>query len=96
MPVLTGAFFALLISFSLIILGLAGLVIQPDGSRRRWPVHLGIVLALGNLGLFKYYNFFRESLEAALGGSLEHTSLPLLDILLPVGISFYTFVVSLI
>ncbi|MFO1369669.1 MAG: MBOAT family O-acyltransferase [Marinagarivorans sp.] len=84
-------FLALLISFSLIILGLAGLVIRPDGSRRRWPVHLGIVLALGNLGLFKYYNFFRESLEAALGGSLEHTSLPLLDILLPVGISFYTF-----
>lgn len=84
-------FLVLLISFSLIILGLAGLVIRPDGSRRRWPVQLGIVLALGNLGLFKYYNFFRESLVAALGTSIENTSLPILDILLPVGISFYTF-----
>ncbi|HMU67177.1 MAG TPA: MBOAT family O-acyltransferase, partial [Cellvibrionaceae bacterium] len=69
----------------------AGLVVRPDGSRRRWPVSLGIVLALCNLGLFKYYNFFRESLVAALGTSIENSSLPLLDILLPVGISFYTF-----
>jgi len=84
-------FLVLLISFSLIILGLAGLVIRPDGSRRRWPVSLGIVLALCNLGLFKYYNFFRESLVAVLGTSIEHSSLPILDILLPVGISFYTF-----
>ena len=84
-------FLVLLISFSLIILGLAGLVQRPDGSRRRWPVQAGILLALANLGLFKYYNFFRESLIAALGNSVETTSLPLLDILLPVGISFYTF-----
>lgn len=84
-------FLVLLISFSLIILGLAGLINKPDGGRRRWPVQLGIMLALCNLALFKYYNFFRESLVAMLGTSIENTSLPILDILLPVGISFYTF-----
>ncbi|MEY4590745.1 MAG: hypothetical protein RL497_2821 [Pseudomonadota bacterium] len=84
-------FLALLISFSLITLGLAGLVARSDGSLRRWPVVTGITLALCNLGLFKYYNFFRESLGAALSSSMETTTLPLLDILLPIGISFYTF-----
>jgi alginate O-acetyltransferase complex protein AlgI len=84
-------FLVLLISFSLVILGLAGLVVRADGSLRRWPVTVGIILALVNLGLFKYYNFFRESFSSALGPSIESSSLPILDILLPVGISFYTF-----
>ncbi|HEY6529588.1 MAG TPA: MBOAT family O-acyltransferase [Cellvibrionaceae bacterium] len=84
-------FLALLISFSFIILGLAGLVVRSDGSLRRWPVTVGVISALVNLGLFKYYNFFRESFSVALGASIETNSLPILDILLPVGISFYTF-----
>lgn len=60
-------------------------------ARRAW---LGASLAgnLGLLGLFKYYNFFAEAsgllLHSAFGLRLE---LPLLDVLLPVGISFYTF-----
>lgn len=41
---------------------------------------------LGILGFFKYSNFFIETVNAA-GG----TNLPLLDIALPIGISFYTF-----
>jgi alginate O-acetyltransferase complex protein AlgI len=84
-------FLVLLVSFSWVILGLAGLVTRPDGSLRRWPVRLGICLALCNLGLFKYYNFFRESIGIALSTNDESVGLPLLDILLPVGISFYTF-----
>jgi D-alanyl-lipoteichoic acid acyltransferase DltB (MBOAT superfamily) len=49
------------------------------------------VVNLGFLGVFKYYNFFLDNFIAAfslLGGELNATSL---NIILPVGISFYTF-----
>lgn len=59
-------------------------------ARRRWLV-LSIAGNLGILGFFKYFNFFTESL-AALSSSLGvGISQPTLDIVLPVGISFYTF-----
>jgi alginate O-acetyltransferase complex protein AlgI len=48
----------------------------------------------GNLGLlcyFKYANFFLRSVEGALHAWGAHVSLPVLSVLLPVGISFYTF-----
>ena len=84
-------FAVLLFIFSLVILGLARLVTHNDGSRRKWPMVLGIVLALVNLGIFKYYNFFREEALQWLSPLFNAASLPALDLLLPVGISFYTF-----
>lgn len=84
-------FALLLLIFSLAILGLARCAVTPDGGRQRWPIVLGVVLALLNLGVFKYYNFFREECLALLVPIFQNASLPALDILLPVGISFYTF-----
>jgi alginate O-acetyltransferase complex protein AlgI len=52
------------------------------------------VSVAGNLGLlcyFKYVNFFLASLEAGLRSLGATTSIPLLQVILPVGISFYTF-----
>ncbi len=51
----------------------------------------GIVADVGVLSFFKYYGFFVDSLTEALSrfGLAVHP--PLLDVLLPVGISFYTF-----
>ncbi len=50
-----------------------------------------LVLSLGGnlliLGLFKYYGFFNNTLAALLGSR----PLPVLDLILPMGISFYTF-----
>ena len=49
---------------------------------------------VGNLGLlcyFKYANFFLHSLERALHLAGGDASLPLLEVILPIGISFYTF-----
>ncbi|TGK34881.1 MBOAT family protein [Leptospira gomenensis] len=43
------------------------------------------------LGFFKYYNFFADSLNLFLGTFGIKNSLPILNIILPVGISFYTF-----
>lgn len=47
-----------------------------------------IVLNLGILGVFKYYDFFVTSFAGMLG---VDASLHLLNVILPVGISFYTF-----
>jgi D-alanyl-lipoteichoic acid acyltransferase DltB (MBOAT superfamily) len=50
-----------------------------------------ITVQLLLLGVFKYYNFFIASLSAALTAAGYSPSLPTLEIVLPVGISFYTF-----
>ncbi len=46
---------------------------------------------LGLLGLFKYYNFFLENIAELLSLFGIKPNLPLLKLLMPVGISFYTF-----
>ncbi len=81
----------LLLNFSLVILALAQAVHGHNGARRRWPMIVGVVLALINLGIFKYYNFFREEVLALLTPFFNGASLPVLELVLPVGISFYTF-----
>ena len=59
-------------------------------SKKRW-FWLSVVVNLGFLGIFKYYNFFSASFAAA----LSHLGLTVnpwtLRVILPVGISFYTF-----
>jgi D-alanyl-lipoteichoic acid acyltransferase DltB (MBOAT superfamily) len=49
------------------------------------------VINLGLLGFFKYYNFFTTSLVEAVDGLGFHLQESTLKIILPVGISFYTF-----
>jgi D-alanyl-lipoteichoic acid acyltransferase DltB (MBOAT superfamily) len=50
-----------------------------------------IILNLGILGVFKYYNFFVETFVAAFASAGIHLQVATLHIILPVGISFYTF-----
>lgn len=50
-----------------------------------------IVLNLGILGVYKYYNFFADSFQEMLNGFGIATDWPVLNLVLPVGISFYTF-----
>jgi len=60
-------------------------------QKQRWVNVANIVLNLGILGTFKYYNFFVENLAhlvSTLGYQLDCVTL---RIILPVGISFYTF-----
>lgn len=60
-------------------------------KEKKYFLILSIVINLGLLGVFKYYNFFVDSfiqLFLALGISLEPRTL---NVVLPVGISFYTF-----
>lgn len=60
------------------------------GQRRFWLL-FSLLTNLGLLGLFKYYDFFATSL-AQLFASVGFAAEPrLLHLILPVGISFYTF-----
>lgn len=58
---------------------------------RRLILILSIGFNLGTLGFFKYYGFFVLQIYAACARLGISCSLPLLDIILPVGISFFTF-----
>ncbi len=63
----------------------------------RWPARRGRFLALsvlgnvGLLGMFKYFDFFVENTVVALRALGVHTDLHTLGLLLPAGISFFTF-----
>jgi D-alanyl-lipoteichoic acid acyltransferase DltB (MBOAT superfamily) len=59
-------------------------------SKRFW-FWLSIIINLGFLGVFKYYNFFVESFAEGLSKLGWNVDLWTLNIILPVGISFYTF-----
>lgn len=52
---------------------------------------VSICANLGLLGVFKYFNFFIDSIESLLQGLGWQQQFPSLSIVLPVGISFYTF-----
>ena len=56
-----------------------------------WLTGLGVAANLIILGFFKYFGFFIESAGTALAMLGLERDLPLLQVILPVGISFYTF-----
>lgn len=59
-------------------------------SKKFW-FWLSIFVNLGFLGVFKYYNFFAESFASALANIGLNVNPWTLKVILPVGISFYTF-----
>ena len=82
--------FLLLIAFTSACSYLSGMAIAAsEGRRRQALMWLNIGVNLLILGLFKYYDFFVQSFaDLFLGG---HADGLLLHLVLPVGISFYTF-----
>ncbi len=82
-----------LIVFSTVVDFLVGLSLSQTDTepRRRLLLIVSLACNLGVLGFFKYCNFFAESLNglaSQFGWALDW---PTLNIVLPVGISFYTF-----
>lgn len=61
-----------------------------EKSRKFWLL-LSICVNLGFLGLFKYYNFFISSFAEALSAFGLQVNYSTIKVVLPVGISFYTF-----
>jgi D-alanyl-lipoteichoic acid acyltransferase DltB (MBOAT superfamily) len=64
---------------------------QEDERRRRRATAVSVVSLLLPLAWFKYYGFFALSLANAFDGMGLSAPVPLLQIVLPIGISFYTF-----
>ncbi len=58
---------------------------------RRGLLAVSLIANFGLLCYFKYVNFFLRSLEQALTAAGLASSLPVLQVMLPIGISFYTF-----
>ena len=83
----SGWFFLLLVFTAVLDWIIARRIAQSQSkSTRKALLWLSIVCSLGILAYFKYANFFMVNLTALVGGNFQP-----LDILLPVGISFYTF-----
>ncbi len=66
-------------------------VASPDKKKARFFLWLSIINNLGILAIFKYYNFFALQFQTGLDLLGIHTHPLLLNIALPIGISFYTF-----
>ncbi len=63
-----------------------------DRRRRKQVLVAGVVFNLAILGFFKYFNFFADNFHALLALAGWRTDGFTLKVLLPIGISFYTFV----
>ncbi len=73
-----------------------GLIAAIDKHKRHRKVFTGMAITINFLilGVFKYLNFFADNLNIALGNIGVNADIPTLNIILPVGISFYTFQLS--
>ncbi len=83
----SGLFFLMLIATSFIDWGISWCIAKSSrrGVRKAW-MWLSILISLSILGYFKYANFFLWNWNQMVQGNFQP-----LDIILPVGISFYTF-----
>ena len=63
----------------------------PGKTGRREYLILSLIVSLGMLFAFKYFNFFSKSVEQLFSKLNLAYHVPMLRVLLPVGISFYTF-----
>lgn len=85
--------FLFLLFFSTLLCYYTGIKIEKSSSNStcKFWFWISIIGNLGFLSLFKYYNFFAVSFSEALNTIGIQSSPLLLNVILPVGISFYTF-----
>lgn len=85
--------FLFLLIFSTLLDFYSGIKINESNSPRNRKIWFwtSILINLGFLGLFKYFNFFAESFVEAFSAFGVEISPWTLNVILPIGISFYTF-----
>ncbi len=85
--------YVILILAATVVNYLAGLFIGSTENRlkRKAFLAIGVITSLGILFFYKYFNFFGDSLNALFHAINIRQTIPYYDVLLPVGISFYTF-----
>ena len=83
----SGVYFWILIFSSVVDYSLSRLIyVETQQFYRKFYLILSLVINLGMLGYFKYTNFFIDNYNSLFDGTMKFE-----DIVLPVGISFYTF-----
>jgi D-alanyl-lipoteichoic acid acyltransferase DltB (MBOAT superfamily) len=85
--------FMFLLMFSTLVDYFAGLKLHAESSssKRKMWLWISIGINLGFLSIFKYYDFFAENFAASMAYLGFKVNISSLNIILPVGISFYTF-----
>lgn len=68
-----------------------GLSKEKESHKRKLLLWTSIIINLGFLGIFKYYNFFLDNIDSLFTFFGKEIPTTTLEIILPVGISFYTF-----
>ena len=81
--------YIVLMIFSILINYILGIILDKVQSKakRRIVLVIAVLFNLGLLGYFKYFNFFATNVNKILGSTI----IPVKNIVLPIGISFYTF-----
>ncbi len=85
--------FILLMLFVTVVNYVCGwLIARPKASPRQrfWSVTAAVVISLATLAFFKYFTFFQLNVNGILE-ELGVASVPIVQVILPIGISFYTF-----
>jgi len=85
--------YLLILFFTIVIDYFAGRIIEKSSGKKRkaWLI-ISLIANIGILSIFKYYNFFIENFNLISTDFFESsTTLPLLNIILPIGLSFHTF-----
>lgn len=84
--------YILILIFTIIIDYFAGIIIEKsEGKKRKLFLTASIIANVGVLAIFKYYNFFIDNVNELLNLAGAGSTVPYLDIILPVGLSFHTF-----
>jgi alginate O-acetyltransferase complex protein AlgI len=83
--------FLFLLMFSTFLDYFTGLKMEKDQKHRKAWFWLSVSINIGFLAIFKYYNFFITSFAQGLESAGIHINVWTLKVILPIGISFYTF-----
>lgn len=85
--------FLILIAITTLFSYISGILIERYSERgvSKFVLSCNVVINLGILGLFKYFNFFTSNLQALLAPLGFHLDSVTINLILPVGVSFYTF-----
>ena len=82
---------AIILAIYSVMTYLFGLLIERDRSHAKIYLLFSIFGAIGTLGYFKYSNFFISQVTKLISGYGLEINLATLDIIIPIGISFYAF-----
>lgn len=82
-------FYLLLLMLSIVVNYTFGRLIGERRAQKKPLLVLGLIYNFGLLVFFKYTNFFIENINALL--TATHIQIPTISVVMPLGISFYTF-----